>query len=252
MRICVSLFLLFFPFGLSSAEITLAYVDFPPYEYEENGEAKGIQVEIVEELFERAGVRLNLVYLPFPRAYKKVEEGYMDGLFNFYKTASRMERFDYSAPLILNPLMYFVRKDFPLRIETLEDLRGMWVGVMEGYTYGDHFDNSTHFKKDVAGSHVSNLRKLEAGRIDVYPVDRLVGIYTAHQLGMTNEFNILPDPLVVMEGHIGFTKNRHEHLITKLNEILADMRQSGRIEAIAHAYMERLEQRDLIHAPFPR
>ncbi len=69
-----------------SPAITLGYVDFPPYEYEVNGNPEGILVNIVNSLFARVEIPLELEYLPFKRAYELTKAGSIDGLFNFYKT----------------------------------------------------------------------------------------------------------------------------------------------------------------------
>lgn len=47
-----------------------AYVVFPPYKYQENGQPKGLLVEIVCTMSQRAGLPLELVHKPFKRAYE--------------------------------------------------------------------------------------------------------------------------------------------------------------------------------------
>lgn len=45
-------------------KVTLAYFDFPPYEFQENKAAKGIFVTIVEKIFNKANIPLELKFLP--------------------------------------------------------------------------------------------------------------------------------------------------------------------------------------------
>ena len=172
----------FIVFGVNSVyaeKITLAYVDFPPYEFEENGKAHGILIRIVETVFKKGNIPLELKFLPFKRAYEYTRNNEIDGLFNFYKTPNRMEYFDYSESIIKNELVLFVRKGSGIRFDTLEDLKGLKVGLLRGYTYGTNFDKSTLFVKETGNSHESNLKKLAFGRLDVYPCDKLVGIFIA-------------------------------------------------------------------------
>ena len=74
----------------AAEKITLAYVSFPPYEYQEDGKAEGVLVDIIKEIFQRANIPLELKFLPFKRAYVEAKEGRIDGLFNFYKNEERL------------------------------------------------------------------------------------------------------------------------------------------------------------------
>lgn len=219
--------------------ITLGYVDFPPYEFENNGQPGGLLVTIVKTLFGKADIQLELIFLPFKRAFENTKSGKIDGLFNFYKTEERLIFFDYTEPVIKNPLVFFVRKDAIVRFNQLEDLKGLRVGVMVGYTYGMDFDENTTFIRDTASSHGANFKKLVMGRIDTYPCDRLVGIYVAMQYNLMSELKILPEPLNVMDGYIGFTKGKHQETIRKINKVLSVMNQNGEIKQIIDQFFEK-------------
>ncbi|MCP4021120.1 MAG: amino acid ABC transporter substrate-binding protein [Desulfobacteraceae bacterium] len=222
-----------------SQKLAIAYVDFPPYEYMENGQPAGIMVAIVKRLFRKADIEYELQYLPFKRAYNKVKLGRIDGLFNFYKIPERLAYFDYSKPIIQNPLVFFIRKESKITFQELKDLSGLTVGAMLGYTYGSEFDNTTLFVIDRAVSHFSNFSKLFYGRIDAYPCDKLVGIYLARKHKMMSEFIIIPRPLKVMDGHIGFTKGKHTKIIERLNTAIDQVKQDNTIDNIINAYLEK-------------
>lgn len=223
---------------VSAESITLGYVDFPPYEFKENGKPGGMLVIIVETVFSRAGIPLELQFLPFKRAYFQAKNGDIDGLFNFYKTRGRLNFFDYSRPVIENPLMFFVRKDSTIQFNNIEDLKGLRIGVINGYTYGTDFDQSPLFIREGANEHIFNIKKLLLGRIDAYPCDRLVGIHVAAELALSSEIKILPKPLTVMDGHIGFTKGKHADVIDKINVVITEMHKNGEIARIIRQYIE--------------
>ena len=220
-------------------KVTLAYFDFPPYEFQENDAPRGVLINIVEEIFRTADIQLKLEYLPFKRGYYNVQKGKVDGIFNFYKNAERLKIFDYCEPIIKNPLHFFTRKDFIVDFKSLEDLNGLKVGSLRGYTYGEAFDKSDIFKKDVADSHLSNFKKLAYGRIDLYPCDKLVGIYLAKKNNLMSELKILPTPLKVMDGYIGFTKGKHQKTIDRINAIIIEMRESGKLQELVNNYLEK-------------
>ena len=119
-------------------------------------------------------------------------------------------------------------------------LKGLKVGVMRGYSYGRDFDQSRLFVRDEADSHASNFRKLVSKRIDVYPCDELVGRYVAKESNLMSELQILPTPLKVMDGHIGFAKGKHQETIKKINKVLAEMHRKGEIEKIINQYVQNM------------
>ena len=220
-------------------KLTLTYFDFPPYEYQEDKAPHGIFITIVKDIFNKANISLELEFLPFKRGYNMVKKGKIDGIFNFYKVKERLEYFDYSEPIIKNPLHFFSRKDSAVDFNTLDDLKNLKIGLLRGYTYGEEFDNSTIFKKDITDSHIANFKKLAFGRIDLYPCDKLVGIYLAKKNNLMSELEILPTPLKVMDGYIGFTKGRHQKIIDTINTIVIKMHQNGDIEKIINNYIEK-------------
>ena len=110
--------------GLQAKPMELIYVDFPPYEERINGKPEGLLIRIVEQIFKIADIPLNLSFMPFKRGYELVKEGRYDGIFNFYKIDARLPYFDFSAPIIKNPLVFFVHKDSDMTYESLGDLNG--------------------------------------------------------------------------------------------------------------------------------
>lgn len=235
-------FYLFCGSSVNAQNITLGYVNFPPYEYEDNGKASGVLVTIVESVFQRADIPLSLEYLPFKRAYESVINGEIDGLFNFYKIEERLNFFDYSEPIIENPLVFFVLKDSTIEFNKLEDLSGLNIAVMRGYTYGVDFDENTSFSREVEESHISNFKKLKSGRVDAYPCDKLVGIHVAMVNNIMSDLKILPVTLKVMDGYIGFTKGKHQETISIINNIITEMHQNGEIAEIIDQYLEDNKQ----------
>ena len=231
------LFSFFLANTVNAQYIALGYVDFPPYEFKNHdGKPQGLLITIVETVFQRSNVNLVLKYLPFKRAYLSTQRGEIDGLFNFYKTKNRLVFFDYTEPIIRNPLTLFVRKNAILKFNTLEDLKGLKIGVMRGYSYGTVFDESPLFMKEAADSHESNFYKLMHRRIDAYLCDKLTGIHVATKNNLMSELVILPKPVIIMDGYIGFTKGKHRKVIKKLNKAIIEMHQNGEIEKIVNQY----------------
>jgi len=223
--------------ALYANSITLGYHAFSPYEFKLNDKPAGIMVDIVQTIFKKVDVQLELKFLPFKRALTNVKKGQNDGLFILYKTPERMKYFDYTKPLINSPLLFFVRKGSNIKFEKLSDLKGLKIGVMHGYTYGSEFDNSPYYTLDPGTSHEVNFNKLIKGRTDAYICDKWVGIYTALKENVMSELKTLPVPLKVMSLYMVFTKGKHQALIDKINPIVESMTASGEIDKLIDQFM---------------
>jgi len=229
----------------SKDTLNFATVDFPPYSFMDQGEIKGFQVDLIRKMCELADIECNFTILPFKRSYESVLDfriSKFDAIFNFYKNSERLENFRFSEAILENPLVFFVRKgtaiDFQGDMSVFSKKR---IGLMNGYTYSPEFTEfieQKRFEFEEAHSHESNFRKLYARRIDVYPVEKYVGLYVASKLGIRDYLEILSEPLVVQSGYIGMAKdNPKAYLLQKMNEALITIKQNGDYDLLLKKYI---------------
>jgi polar amino acid transport system substrate-binding protein len=224
-------------------------VEFAPYEFEEQENdvkiIKGIQVDMVKRMCELAGIRYSIELLPFKRAYKEVLNLEKDCIFNFYKNPERLTLFDYTDPLLNNPLVIFVKKGEETKIRftgKVEELKGYQIGVMLGYTYSPEFDeaikNNTITVNPVP-SHDINFQKLSHKRIDMYICEQNVGLYTAKKIGVAEKIAFLETPFKIQQGYLGIAKNNpKKFIIEKLNAALKQIKDSGEYSSFFDKYLK--------------
>jgi polar amino acid transport system substrate-binding protein len=241
LKISLTLFFLLVA-SADAREIHLGYIEFPPYEYNDNGEASGMLVEIVKKLFVKINVDLKLSYLSFNRAFEETKSGNIDGVFNLYKTPGRLAFFDYTEPFHSHLLVFFVKKESGITFNRLSDLEGLNIGVMHGYSYGNDFDENRLLNKIVSHTHDTNFKRLVDGHLDVYPADKFAGAYIAEQNNLMIFLKTLPKPLCVMKGHVGFTKGKFQDIIEKLNSAIHQMKKHGEIQKIMGKYNDEIQE----------
>ncbi len=147
---------------------TIVFEDYPPYEYMEDDEAKGINIAIIREAFRRMKVKPVFRTMPWKRGLYELKAGNIAALASGFKTPAR-EAFAIFPRhyLSLEVNAIFVHKDSPLRVYALEDLRGKIVGVVREYTYGPEFDAAKRVMKlDPVNSNPLLVGKLLERRVD--------------------------------------------------------------------------------------
>lgn len=229
-----------------SAEETLKLVNDPWSPY--TGRALlggGIATEIVTTALHRAGYGTNVDFVPWKRALIGTFDGTYDILITTSYSDARAEKVTYSDPYLSNTVRLIKRRGDPHKFQSLEDLRDLVIGVTKGYLYEPEFDKATFFVKDPGGESVlANLKKLNAGRVDLFAEDELVVGYYLKENFTPDELSVeyLPNPLNSKNLHIVIRKSRPDHLevIEAFNKALITMREDGTYNAILASHGFRM------------
>jgi polar amino acid transport system substrate-binding protein len=144
--------------------------DVIPSNYLDNGEQKGISIEMLRLMWKRMGVPPQQIkVVPWARGYDAVLTNKNHVLFTMSRTKERETLFKWVGPVYTVRNILIGRVDRKFSIKTLEDAKKFRIGtikedVLEKFLLGNNFDVGR-----VEG--VSNLdqsfEKLKAGRVDL-------------------------------------------------------------------------------------
>jgi len=158
--------------------INLASLDWPPY----TGETlvkQGISSQVVNAVFEKAGLSAKFKFLPWQRAVDTARsDTAFVGYFPEYEDPSSPCLF--SEPIGSGPLGFAEQSAKPITWNTLNDLKNIKIGAVAGYVNTAEFDQMVSagtLKADTATSDELNLLKLANGRFDLAVVDQNVMQY---------------------------------------------------------------------------
>jgi polar amino acid transport system substrate-binding protein len=166
----------------TSAEETLR-VDLTADEYApmitETLPGGGLMTQIVRESFKIGGVEAAVRFLPNNRAITGVMKGVYAGSFGWTHSAERDQKLLFShTPISSFHIVFFQRAGETYAWKSLADLKGYRIGTTLGNFYSDEFaalQNSPDAEVEEAGSDIANIKKLLAGRIDLFPMDEESG-----------------------------------------------------------------------------
>ncbi len=161
-----------------AGDITLINGEWLPLQ-SEHLPGYGVLSRVVSEAFALEGVKVRYLFRPWPRAIAEARSGVADGSMVWSKGAPgsvRNRDFLFSDVVFEGKSVFFHRTDRAFSWTTLADLSKYRVGGVAGYEY--EFEKLPGVRIDRAPSEEMSMRKLIAGRFDVYPTLREVGLYT--------------------------------------------------------------------------
>jgi polar amino acid transport system substrate-binding protein len=225
---------------------------YPPYSFVEDGQFKGMYVDILT----RAAQRLKPAYTitlqprPWKRGLADLEFGSAFALFppGLKRERSYIDR--YSVPIYRETVVVFCnqavmatpRKRFP------EDFAGLTIGVNLGFLLSDRLMQAAKagtVTLEAAKTNEANLKKLAGHRIDCYASDRAAARYSAQQLKPYFEANAFHlTEAVELSGEdtfIGYSgKNNPPYkadFIARMDAALEAMKKSGEMAKIVGGYL---------------
>jgi len=228
-----------------SEPLQLVTLQYPPYEYQENGQIKGVVIDLVTEIFDRMDVSIEIFVLPWARAIRNIEQGSADAIFTAYKTPEREKFADYSIEVLMPQVVsLFIRKGEGIKFDgDLNKLNSKSFGVVNKVSYGKKIDhaiqNGVLASIQLANSGELNMKKLLAKRIDILVSNKYGAWDTLKKLNKQNEVEELIPEVQNVPSYIAFSKARKlSHIRDKFDVILKRMKQDGSYENIIQDYFK--------------
>jgi ABC-type amino acid transport substrate-binding protein len=216
----------------------------PPKSWMDHGRPKGVLVDILHEIEARTGLTFDIRLMPWKRAYMSALDG-RGGIFGLSMNMERKALFDFSEIMYVEEMRLVVLKGREFDYHSINDLKGMVLGVTRGASYGDAYDRAKGrvFIPSEDSGPISRLRMLLAGRIDaalIGPGEASIR-FTISQDDMLTEnrdqFVILDTPFVHDDNYIGFSKlSEQREVLDKINRALQEMHRDGSIRRIENRY----------------
>jgi polar amino acid transport system substrate-binding protein len=140
----------------------------------------GFANDLTAQILRQAGYDPTVTMLPWLRALEGTEAGTFDVLPSTWYTENRAKTLLFSAPIAESRLVFVKPADSPFEFRSLEDLRGLAVGIVSGYTYEPDFMTSSLFQRSAVTDIVLNLRMVAARHIDLTLDDELTLRFIIH------------------------------------------------------------------------
>lgn len=172
----------------------LTYIteQFPPFNFQQEGKLQGISVDLLEKMLGHMNLTLNrseIKLLPWDQGYRMALQENNTAIFSTGRIPERESLFKWVGPISPLKVVLFALKERHIKIDSLEDLRAMKIGIVK-----DSAEGPLVVK---AGANSSNLVErnntdelidmLRAGTIDVWAYPDLIGMRLLEEAGLGAE-----------------------------------------------------------------
>ncbi|MBT8765745.1 substrate-binding periplasmic protein [Metapseudomonas boanensis] len=222
--------------------VVLLTENFPPYNMAINGKnfaqednIDGIAVDIVREMFKRAGVKYSLTLrFPWDRIYKLALEKPGYGVFVTARLPEREQSFKWVGPIGPDDWILLARGDSPISLASLEEARKYKIGAYKGDAIAEYLAQQK-LEPITALRDQENARKLEKGQIDLWATGDPAGRYLAKQEGVAGLKTVLR--FNQAELYLALNKDVPDAVVQKLQAALDQMRSEGFVDEILNSYL---------------
>ncbi|GAB7128796.1 cystine ABC transporter substrate-binding protein [Silvimonas sp. JCM 19000] len=210
---------------------------YPPFNYKDNGQLTGFDVEIAQALAQKLGVKAEFTTTEWSGILAGLSAGKYDVIVNQVGiTAKRQESFDFSDPYVLSQAQLVVRKDDSRNFKTLDDLKGKKVGVGQGTNFAEMLKAVNGIDVKTYPGEQEYLQDLALSRIDAALNDTLMIPYLIHKTNLPLKAGAgVGEPSL---NGIPFVKNNPKFKAA-LNKALADIKADGTYTKISTKWFGR-------------
>lgn len=207
--------------------------EFPPYEYYEDGDIVGIDVEIAKAIAAKLGMELQIEDMAFDAIIPAVTSGKADfGAAGMTVTEERQRSVEFTDTYANSNQVAIVKEDGD--ITGSDALAGKIIGVQLGTT-GDAL--ATEIKDATVERYNKGLEAVQSltqGKIDAVVIDQATAEAFVKKI---EGIKILEEKMSEEEYAIAIKKGNME-LVEKMNEAIKELKEEGKIDEIVAKYMD--------------
>ena len=225
--------------------------EFPPFEFKEGKEFRGIDIDIAQALAKELGVELEIKDMEFDSVVSAISSGNADlGISGLTINETRSKVVNFSIPYYSAAQVVIANKDSTFKFsgndaeelkKLISNTNGIKIGVATGttgafYANGDKdwgFDGfpNAEVKSFVNGSLAVNA--LVNGVVDIVILDEAPAKILSNSNQGTQVFDVF---LTEEQYGVAVNKNNKE-LLAKINATLVKLKESGALDSIIQSYL---------------
>ncbi|PND36583.1 hypothetical protein C1O66_23225 [Paucibacter aquatile] len=217
----------------AQAQQRLLSEEFAPINFSENGEAKGLAVEVVQEIQRRLKKELPIEFQPWARAYREVQLGGETALFSMARTPGRERLFKWVGPVVTFYSSIYAPARGGLRLRSMDDAkRAKSVLVVRDWYTSEELSQLGFRNLVSVADPQAAIRMLLAQRADYFATERLSMPKIMAQAGVPEDALEIVYSYASAEGYIAFSRDTPDRVVQAWQRALDAMKRDGSFAAI--------------------
>lgn len=203
-------------------QINVVAEDFKPFQYQENGQTKGVVVDIVNTILQQHNLTADVHFYPWARALKIANTQPNTMILSISRTKQRENNFHWIGKIKTHELFLWVNASkWPENMLTTNDLKSLTIGVPRNGHQHEFLSTHPLFKHSnlsIVTNKPQSIKMLSLNRIDAILGDKALLKYRIKQLGLDPDF-IKPVEQFSIPGselYIALSKNSDPKLVETL------------------------------------
>lgn len=199
---------------------------FAPYEYYQDGEIVGVDIDIAREIAASLGKELVIKDVSFDFIINEIKSGKSDiGAAGMSITKERLEEVDFSVEYAVSNQVVVVPMDS--KITSIDQISNQRIAVQLG-TVADSYVNENYKDATVIRQkkYLSMVEDLKAGKVDLIIMDLL----PASEIVKSNDGLKILDEYLFTDKYGMAIKKGNKELLDKVNDVLTRLMSEGKIE----------------------
>ncbi len=208
--------------------------DYPPLNYMEDGEIKGLTVDLLKLMWKEMGYpEQKIKLLPWPRGYNLIQSNKNHVLFSMVRTKEREPLFKWVGPISKSEYALVSLKKSKIKISSFEDAKKYSIGVIRDDASEQILKSAGLSRLMTVNSLKQNIKKAKNGRIDLFIYDKKNVFDEIKKIYDPEEFEIV-FVMNTESDYYAFHKDTPDSLIRKFQEALDNI--SDKHQAILKKY----------------
>lgn len=227
----------------SNGEIVIGSDQFEPFSYIDNGEMKGIDVDIAKEALSRMGYTPVFKQIEWQKKDEYLRSGEIDCIWGCFSMDDREDLYAWAGPYLFSNQSVMVKEDSD--IYSLADLKNKIVGVQATSKAEWAFENNEELSDIRYLYTFSTINEVFISLQRAY-VDAVAG----HELALralirgSDDYRFLDENVLTSKLGVAFKKDYDQSFLALLANTLHEMRNDGTIKKIVDSYTSNVMMED--------
>lgn len=206
--------------------------EFPPFEYLENGEITGFDMDLVHEIGKIVDADIKIVDMAFDGLLPALQMKKVDLVIaGMTANEERMKTVSFTQPYYTASQVIIV-KEGDNSIKSFDDLKGKKVGVMLGFTGDMVVSEIDGVKTERFNAAYAGIMALQAGKVEAIVLDsEPAKNYVAQNKGL-----VLADADAEQEEYAIAVRKNDKELLEKVEKALTEIKENGTYDKLIQKY----------------